>query len=85
MSDKRMVTCLDCGGDGLETCHNPDHNFVTALGGETSRLGCPVCGHDENHKVRNGDRCPTCNGKGEITEVQARLYCEENEIPYPED
>lgn len=58
--------CPDCGGDGRETCNNPDHGLIADMGGETSRLGCPVCGHNENHKVINGGNCETCDGTGLI-------------------
>lgn len=54
--------CLACGGDGKETCNNPDHGFISAMGGapknnhgsrahDVGRLGCPVCGHDPDFKV----------------------------------
>ena len=59
--------CHDCGGDGKETCNNPDHGFIAGMGGELLRLGCPVCGNDPNHKVQNGDKCETCNGTGRST------------------
>ena len=58
--------CYMCGGDGKETCNNPDHGFMSAVSGETYRLGCPVCGHDENHKVPNGGVCEVCNGVGKL-------------------
>lgn len=32
--------------EGWGKCSNPDHSFITAVGGEIGRLGCPVCGHD---------------------------------------
>ena len=76
-----MFTCLSCGGDGKETCDNPDHGFIAALGfTEIGRLGCPACGHHEDHKVRRWDAnegkyvfntCYECNGTGEMTEQQA--------------
>jgi hypothetical protein len=56
--------CGVCGGDGKETCSNPDHGFISAMPGDTGRLGCPVCGHDPNHKVKNGGQCDECNGTG---------------------
>src|SRR5262249_42272372 len=59
-----------CGGDGKETCSNPDHNFIDGVGsagsGDIGRLGCPVCGHDPNYKVPNGGRCEDCNGTGTV-------------------
>lgn len=71
------VTCPDCGGDGRETCHNPDHGFISAMSfNDIGRLGCPVCGHDERHKVRKGGDCETCSGSGSVDEPAARLFCE---------
>lgn len=64
-----MTECPDCGGDGRETCNNPDHGFITVAGGEIGRLGCPICGHDEFHKVPGGGACETCNGTGEIPDM----------------
>jgi hypothetical protein len=54
--------CKQCGGDGIETCDNPDHGFIDAVGGEIGRLGCPGCGHDPNHKMKGP--CPACKGTG---------------------
>ena len=54
--------CLSCGGDGIETCDNPDHGFIIAMGGEIERLGCPCCGHDPHHKMTGP--CPECDGSG---------------------
>ncbi len=56
--------CESCGGDGIETCNNPDHNFIVRTGGEIGRLGCPCCGYDPNHKMKGP--CPECNGTGMI-------------------
>jgi len=64
------IKCPECGGDGKETCSNPDHGFISAMGGELNRLGCPCCGHDPNYKVINGGKCEYCNGTGEIEENQ---------------
>lgn len=72
----RLFTCPDCFGDGKETCHNPDHGFITAIGGELGRLGCPVCGHNAKHKVRSGGPCCTCDGVGNVTLLAAREFCE---------
>ena len=67
-----LVDCPVCGGDGKETCSNPDHGFIGAMGGhEVSRLGCPVCGHDLDYKVPNGGICEFCNGTGEVNEKKA--------------
>ena len=78
------VTCPDCGGDGKETCHNPDHGFISAIGGEIGRLGCPCCGHDERHKVKRGGACDTCGGPGEVDESVARLFCEQMDYDFEE-
>jgi hypothetical protein len=66
--------CPDCGGDGFERCNNPDHGFIIAMGGETSRLGCPGCGHDPDHKT--GEKCPTCNGIGAAPDLPKKLDIE---------
>jgi len=34
--------CPACNGDGKETCNNPDHGFISFIGGELGRLGCHV-------------------------------------------
>ena len=67
MSDK-TETCEVCGGDGVETCDNPDHGWTDMGAGELGRLGCPVCGHDPDHKVQ-GSICPECNGTGRQPQV----------------
>ena len=72
-----LFTCPDCAGDGKETCHNPDHGFISVLYfHDIGRLGCPVCGHDEKHKVKNGGDCDTCAGAGTVTYHDARMFCE---------
>lgn len=84
----RWVKCPACGGDGKETCHNPDHGFIEAMPGETGRLGCPVCGHDPNHKVKNGGDCEGCNGAGKVTESdygRVADWCGTHEDPEPID
>jgi len=58
--------CETCEGDGVSRCTNPDHGFIEGFGGEVGRLGCPVCGHDPDHKVK-GESCDDCNGNGTIT------------------
>lgn len=83
MSDK--VTCPDCSGDGRETCHNPDHGFISAMSWhDIGRLGCPVCGHDEHHKVKKGGACETCSGAGHVAEPAARLFCEQMDYDFEE-
>lgn len=68
---RTMLICKTCGGDGKETCTNPDHNFIEsplgAVGpGDIGRIGCPTCGHDPEHKVPNGGACDDCEGTGLI-------------------
>lgn len=64
-----MIECLECGGDGKETCNNPDHGLIALMGSqEVGRLGCPVCGSDPDHKVPNGGDCEECNGTGLVKE-----------------
>ena len=81
--------CPACCGDGKETCNNPDHGFyaVTNSIGTPSAYdacnggtGCPVCGWDEEHKVKSYNsvkkkyeysRCEACNGLGRVTETRA--------------
>ena len=68
--------CSACGGDGIETCDNPDHALIDAVGGETGRLGCPCCGHHPRHKMRWP--CPECNGTGITPNAKSDL-CERSE------
>ena len=67
--------CEACGGDGIETCDNPDHGFIEAMPGDVGRLGCPCCGHDEDHKIK-GSKCPECKGTGKIMENQVEVVKE---------
>ncbi|MFG1413417.1 hypothetical protein V5G24_20105 [Xanthobacter sp. VTT E-85241] len=81
--------CPECGGDGKETCNNPDHGFISAMPGDIGRLGCPVCGHDPAHKVLGGGPCDLCSGDGVVSLATATEYCgdlfqeymEQNEDP----
>lgn len=67
--------CPECGGDGKETCTNPDHGLISVLGfHDIGRIGCPCCGHDPNHKVKNGDKCEACGGTGKMTMEGAKDY-----------
>jgi len=59
------IECDECNGTGQEICDNPDHGFIGAVAGETGRLGCPVCGHDELHRVA-GTTCGKCDGTGTV-------------------
>lgn len=63
--------CELCGGDGKETCNNPDHAFIDSMWGDTGRLGCPACGHDPKHKVKNGGPCFECNGTGRTPPIES--------------
>jgi hypothetical protein len=76
--EDQIFICPCCGGDGKETCNNPDHGFINALSfHEVGRLGCPVCGHDPNHKVKNAGPCDICNGSGKVSQVQFENYCQD--------
>jgi hypothetical protein len=59
------MRCDECHGTGYEICDNPDHGFIEAVGGETGRLGCPCCGHDEEHRILSC-KCPECGGTGQV-------------------
>ena len=75
MKDKKNVICPECNGDGKETCTNPDHGLITMFSfHEIGRLGCPVCGHDPDHKVYNGGDCDLCLGVGKIDIKEAEKY-----------
>jgi len=81
----KIVCCPDCMGDGMETCHNPDHGFISALSfREESRLGCPVCGHDPDHKAGGGHLCPECGGLGMVHLEDAERFCDENDLDIEE-
>jgi hypothetical protein len=77
--DTPLFTCPCCCCHGEETCDNPDHGFIGAVGGELARLGCPVCGSDPHHKVRGGGKCDICNGTGEVTEEKGKRYCKDTD------
>lgn len=62
-----MSKCTWCGGDGKEHCDNPDHAFNVAIGGETARLGCPLCKYPDSTLIVNGGDCENCNGTGMVT------------------
>lgn len=76
-----LVTCPCCNGDGKETCHNPDHGFISMMSWhDIGRLGCPVCGHHDHHKVGSkkpggSDPCEECDGAGQVTEEKAQAFC----------
>lgn len=77
------VLCPNCGGDGKETCHNPDHGFLSAMSfTDLGRIGCPVCGHDPLGKVLGGGCCETCNGEREVEEIEAREFCDDMGYDY---
>jgi hypothetical protein len=63
-----LIDCPICGGDGKETCTNPDHGLLHALSfHDVGRIGCPVCGHHPRNKVPNGGPCEACDGNGKVT------------------
>lgn len=84
--------CPACGGDGIETCNNPDHGFINFVGGELARLGCPCCGHDPEYKMKvwNYDlrkyvpsTCWECNGKGIVNKKRAGKILDDWRIDEP--
>lgn len=83
-----FVICPECGGDGMETCTNPDHGFLSAMGSvqssDVGRLGCPACGHDPKRKVRNGGPCFQCHGSGIMSRESAEVYCKDMEFDLEE-
>ncbi len=73
------MICPECCGDGKETCTNPDHGLIQALTfHDVGRIGCPCCGHDEFHKVKDGNECDICNGNGQVTNHEFAQYCNEH-------
>jgi len=54
--------CEYCNGTGKVICNNPDHGFIESgcAGSDAARIGCPVCGHSEDHIVK----CDDCKGTG---------------------
>ena len=75
----KNVICPACGGDGKETCSNPDHGFLTGisfLGANESN--CPCCGHDPKHKIPNGGSCEPCNGTGRLSETEFFMWAVNN-------
>lgn len=70
----KMFVCPSCGGDGKETCNNPDHGFIQMHSfHDIGRIGCPCCGNDERHKIyqwkgisRIQNDCEHCGGKGKV-------------------
>lgn len=70
-----VVLCPDCFGDGVETCHNPDHGFLGLIGfikGNANEGACPCCGHSSNHKMKG--KCETCNGTGQVSKEEYDKY-----------
>jgi hypothetical protein len=70
--------CPDCSGDGIETCHNPDHGFLSGvLGGVcgANTSACPCCGHSQDHKMRG--KCYTCKGTGQVSKDEFGAYLDE--------
>lgn len=84
----KKFKCPDCGGDGKETCNNPDHGFIHGMmwWHDIGRIGCPVCGHDPEHKVPNGGKCESCNGTGIVDGTKIDELYSENDYPFdPEE
>lgn len=58
--------CDLCFGTGKEICNNPDHAGIEEglFGSDVERIGCPLCGHSEDHIIENSV-CGKCKGKKE--------------------
>lgn len=69
-----IILCPDCFGDGIETCHNPDHGFLSAVIG-ANESACRCCGHSSDHKMKG--KCDTCKGTGQVTKEQYDTYLDE--------
>lgn len=61
--------CEECMGTGYEICNNPDHGFISSMPGDIGRLGCPACGHDEQHRIMSS-KCPICKGSGMVYKIR---------------
>ncbi len=70
-----MVVCPCCQGHGEETCHKPDHGFISSVGDEVGRLGCPIYGHDEDHRTHSGYGCELCDRHGYVSYEEAKHFC----------
>lgn len=74
----KKIKCPDCLGDGIETCHNPDHGFLSGIVNQVysaNESACPCCGHDPAHKMKG--KCDTCSGVGNVTKEQFNSYVNE--------
>ena len=88
-----LVKCPDCFGDGIETCHNPDHGFLSQCLGPVvgaNESACPCCVHSQDYKMRNynmktgkyeNNICETCSGSGKISMGLYMDFLDEN-IPH---
>jgi len=88
----KKYRCPDCGGDGKETCNNPDHGFLIMIGSVVgaNESACPCCGHSEDHKIRkwsNGkyiqSDCYSCSGSGIVDESKCISILEDFNIDMP--
>ena len=73
-----QIKCPDCLGDGIETCHNPDHGFLSGIVNQfysANESACPCCGHNPEHKMKG--KCDTCSGTGNVTKEQFDSYVDE--------
>lgn len=73
-----VVLCPDCFGDGIETCHNPDHGFLSGVLGAVygaNESACPCCGHSSDHKMKG--KCETCKGTGQVSKEEYDKYLDE--------
>ena len=78
MTNQQFAVCPECGGDGKDTCNNPDHGLIRILSfTDEGRLGCPCCGHHPQFKMPKGGDCDICEGKGKVTIEKAEAYLKE--------
>lgn len=73
-----IALCPDCFGDGVETCHNPDHGFLSGFLGAVygaNESACPCCGHSSDHKMKG--KCETCKGTGQVSKEEYDKYLDE--------
>lgn len=56
-SDKEIGEIIEKELIEYEICDNPDHNFIDSFGnvgnGDIGRIGCLMCGHDEEHRIKS--------------------------------
>ena len=76
-SKDKLYICPDCSGDGIATCHNPDHGFLSSFMG-ANESACPCCGHDHNYKMKG--KCYTCDGNKIVSYEEGEQYIYDNDL-----